>query len=715
MTDYPRPQHDTGLGLHDSVNYGSSPPNAAEHARTLRKYGFSWYKLLSDDTNKIDRAAVYLAHDIMPIVRIYKSHPHPNYLPDPNVIRQWTARGIRWFEVGNEPNLIEEWEEGRFPGSTPDKAVRVGQETARQWMKAADAVRRGGGIPLTYALAPGGNADHRIVYQAFFETLRQEGGASILDGAGLAIHPRPHNNPPGTKWTPTNTVTFDEHRWIKRLVVSLFGWCPPMHATEHGYSIGSHDNKNYPPIDERLWAEHNRELFEMMNPSHPNAVDPDLWSVNYWVESQAEAGRWRIDGMFKLWMGDGPRPDDPLWGRTFFTMNVTWNRATGAQPAPQPEPTPDPAPEPTPQPEPTPADRILDYEGLPLSIRPATVAPGAKYWRIRKAVALNPEESRGIHNVYVRCFRNGQRVTGVEVRQFWPSGAATGKTEAKPLEEWGDINFGLFGDWNPFDAEGKPTIPGPYGVEVVGASEAFVGMGLPRKQHFSYIVEFEEVTMAQPQPAPPPTPGVVDHPSQHWSPRDGRKPRYIVIHSTETPADGTTAGTLQYLTQNDRQVSIHELIMPGHPVYRMVPDDRAAHHVGYATLPNGAGGFEANLQTWGEELYNVAGRPVDKETRDRGVARAAEACKRLGLTSAEVLGHREVDPARRSDPTGIDMDAFRRDVATLLGEKREPDFRKVVWATEEAARILQREGLLVEHDYIVKEVLPPLIAKRDAA
>lgn len=135
----------------------------------------------------------------------------------------------------------------------------------------------------------------------------------------------------------------------------------------------------------------------------------------------------------------------------------------------------------------------LDFRDLPLEIRSASPAAGERYWRIRKAVALPPEESFEMHHVFVRCFRDGERVTGVRVRQFWPDGDSAGPTEAKPMQEFGDWNAPLFGDWKPDQG------PGPYGVEVADGtpSEALVGMGLPRKQHFSYVVEFEEVVAGE--------------------------------------------------------------------------------------------------------------------------------------------------------------------------------------------------------------------------
>lgn len=42
------------------------------------------------------------------------------------------------------------------------------------------------------------------------------------------------------------------------------------------------------------------------------------------------------------------------------------------------------------------------------------------------------------------------------------------------------------------------------------------------------------------------------------------------------------------------------------------------------------------------------------------------------------------------------------------------DYGKVVWAVEEATRVLEREGRRIDAGYLKSVVLPPLVAKRDA-
>ncbi len=337
LSAYPQPKESTGLGLHDSSNVGASPSNIEAHAKALRAAGVSYYKILEAGGNKVDRCRVYLEHDIMPIVRLYKERPHPDYVVFPGEVARYTAVGVRYFEMGNEPNISpDEWLVGKWPA-----AADMGRIIAEQWMRAADMVKREGGIPLVYAMTPEGTyshaGGHRRITIDFLQHLKVKGALGTLEGAGIAIHPRPHNNPPDTPSTPTNTVTFNEYLWFAQTYQEMVGWIPPMFATEHGYSIGDSQNSNFPRIDANLWTDHNQELFERMSPSHPRAIPPYMFALCYWLET--EGGTWANDNLSNGWFPDGLRQ----WGQRFANMRVTWNRTI---PAPAPIPTPQPTPTP---------------------------------------------------------------------------------------------------------------------------------------------------------------------------------------------------------------------------------------------------------------------------------------------------------------------------------------------------------------------------------
>jgi hypothetical protein len=330
LSAYPRPKTDTGLGLHDSSNVGANPSNIEAHAKALRAAGISWYKVLEAGGNKVERCRIYLAHDIMPIVRLYKERPHPDYVVFPGEVARYVAAGVRYFEMGNEPNISpDEWQLGKWPS-----AADMGRIIAEQWISASGMVRREGGIPLVYAMTPEGTyshaGGHRRITRDFLQHLTNRGALGTLEGAGVAIHPRPHNNPPNTPSTATNTVTFNEWRWFASVYQEIAGWIPPMFATEHGYSIGDAQNTNFPRIDEHLWTENNQELFERMNPNHPQAIPVHVFALCYWLET--EGGAWRNDQLGDGWFPEAPR----RWGQRLASMKVTWNRTIQAAPVPIP-------------------------------------------------------------------------------------------------------------------------------------------------------------------------------------------------------------------------------------------------------------------------------------------------------------------------------------------------------------------------------------------
>lgn len=167
----------------------------------------------------------------------------------------------------------------------------------------------------------------------------------------------------------------------------------------------------------------------------------------------------------------------------------------------------------------------------------------------------------------------------------------------------------------------------------------------------------------------------VSRPSAHSSDRKGERVRYIVVHSTATQPNATSANTLRYLTRNDRCVSAHVYVAQDGVCYQMVPDELAAHHCASASVrfPDGSGGVLANRWTWGIEMFGFAGKPVEPDVVAAGIRCVAEACERLGLGVYAVVGHREIDPSRRSDPEFVDMDVFRGGVATALAPARRED------------------------------------------
>src|SRR5690606_27640553 len=82
--------------------------------------------------------------------------------------------------------------------------------------------------------------------------------------------------------------------------------------------------------------------------------------------------------------------------------------------------------------------------------------------------------------------------------------------------------------------------------------------------------------------------------------------------------------------------------------------------------------------TWGNdsigiETYNDGvGEPWPRAQLDAFHAGTAAILRRLRLDSSRMLAHRETDPRRKIDPTGIDMHAARARVARLLRPETAP-------------------------------------------
>ena len=199
---------------------------------------------------------------------------------------------------------------------------------------------------------------------------------------------------------------------------------------------------------------------------------------------------------------------------------------------------------------------------------------------------------------------------------------------------------------------------------------------------------------------------LVDEPTNHQWSRDGRTVAYIVIHTSE--GNGSAAATVRYLKQNDRQASYHELCA-GDTAYIMAGDDKTAAHVGYGTLPNGARGYEANRQSYGISMDNKAGQAPSDATIQTAIERTAAALGRFGLGIDRVIAHRDADPERRSDPTGVDMSDFKALVARHLEGGPQLDDETKRWLQEagrQAATVPVTPGFAL-FDAIIADGLIP--------
>lgn len=276
LMTYPRPPRDTGWGFHDSAGTEARPQDQAGFARRLRQeLGITWFKALVAGTNKADLVERLTREGIEVIVRLYTRRPHPHHVVSPADVRAYVNAGAHYIEWGNEPNLREEWDEASW-----DEGAQV-DKVCEQFLRNADAIRQGGGIPLLPAPTPGGHYPHRAWFRTTFEWLRLHNHLRDLEGAALAIHNRPVNHP--LSYIDDTGVFFLDYEWIDDLVCQYVGHSLPLLGTEGGYEPGWDQDANYPRIDLARHAEYNVEILRCFGPHGSRRWRDALFCVCMWI------------------------------------------------------------------------------------------------------------------------------------------------------------------------------------------------------------------------------------------------------------------------------------------------------------------------------------------------------------------------------------------------------------------------------------------------
>lgn len=447
MNEWPRPNKDTGIGLHDHANCGWKPNDFQAEVAKFKEHGVSWYLFFVCDEGKADWARCLVDNDIMPILRIWPmSFPKMSF--DMAHLLAYRDVGVKWFEVGNEPNLEGEWS-GTLPNGR-DAARKVAENYAR----IANTVRAAGMWPLTPALSPGGNIHHRAFFQWFMERIMELGGESVLWPGGIGLHCRPLGNP--LEDGPSDyDVGAREWEWYDAIVQGHLGRVLPMCNTEMG------DQPDWLPrgaggnYDWGLWAATNIELWRWYGPLNVGYRYPDHMMADcFWI--YRDAGTWDHCGLVDNLAHErqtGQGRETNLWKA--MPSIITWTRDDGPIPPPPPDPEPEPQP-----------DSEIEFVGLSaemiegLSIS-GPADPMQPYWAIKRVEVQPKTENMSAFAVYDRVeyaeFFWADRSTLVMAKEdlYAPPGA----------REWA-ASMPMFNTW------------GSYGVKIDGNSESIFGFGL---------------------------------------------------------------------------------------------------------------------------------------------------------------------------------------------------------------------------------------------
>lgn len=145
--------------------------------------------------------------------------------------------------------------------------------------------------------------------------------------------------------------------------------------------------------------------------------------------------------------------------------------------------------------------------------------------------------------------------------------------------------------------------------------------------------------------APLPT-GAPGQPISVPSPNhDERRPNYVILHQT---SNDRAADALRTLTDPARKVSSHYLIDRDGTLYQLVDERRRAWHAGVSYW---GGNTDLNSASLGIELDNNGDEPFPEAQIAALLALLEELQTRYPFPPANVLGHGDVAPGRKVDPS----------------------------------------------------------------
>lgn len=136
--------------------------------------------------------------------------------------------------------------------------------------------------------------------------------------------------------------------------------------------------------------------------------------------------------------------------------------------------------------------------------------------------------------------------------------------------------------------------------------------------------------------------------STKWVPSpnfDQRRPNFIILHHT---TNATVERALQTLTDNRRQVSAHYLIGRDGQNYALVDEAHRAWHAGDSWW---GGSSDLNSASIGIELDNTGDEPFAEAQINRLLVLLEELRARHRIPAENILGHGDVAPTRKVDPS----------------------------------------------------------------
>jgi len=314
LKEYPRPKDDNGRGIHWFTTQSAGNPLVDTYIAECKAMNIKWVVFLNGfdwalaaNDYLVDRL---LQNDMEPILRVLTHPTGPLPVDLPTLVSHYVAKGVKYFQIHNEPNLKGEWSNNQFP---PNMMAKL----AEWWCDAAFKVIDAKGLPGFPGLATAGGEygvgeGEDLKYfidalDAIHARLTPAQRTRLYDKLWISLH---NYNVWGRDPITTKVSRKDSHCFKKfiiydEVVREKIGRSLPILGTEGGTRFGTGNNPYKDTEDDAVVADHTVRSFQyMMDGSAPDC----LFCFSPWVLGSRLAGN-----------------DDPYFEET------AWYRANGTR------------------------------------------------------------------------------------------------------------------------------------------------------------------------------------------------------------------------------------------------------------------------------------------------------------------------------------------------------------------------------------------------
>ncbi|MBI2939871.1 MAG: hypothetical protein HYY04_05480 [Chloroflexi bacterium] len=298
LASYPRPPDDTGIGFHyytDALHYDRE---AIRFWRPeLQAMGVKWLVLRGEPTVPIpeDFLRALVAQGIEPVVRIAPQPIRPlDDLALASLARVYAGCGVHYVYLYGEPNVAAHWPAADW--ARPDLVDRF----ANYLLPGLVVLLEAGLWPLLSPLRAGGDYWDTTFLGSLLDIMKARTGAALFERLGLCIHNYAGNRPlswgqgGSARWPQARPYRrpsgIQDHRgfrlfeWYDEIVRAKLGLSLPQIAGESGLTIGTQDDREFPPIDELT---HSMRIVELARLLMDDEVPPYLFNHAFFALGQS--------------------------------------------------------------------------------------------------------------------------------------------------------------------------------------------------------------------------------------------------------------------------------------------------------------------------------------------------------------------------------------------------------------------------------------------